>query len=364
MKEITQNSKHFFAIDGLRGVAALLVVWQHVTESLVQLPSIAKNGTLLADLSKSFDFGRIGIICFFIISGYVIPSSLTGKSKQQAIKKFALRRVFRLYPAYWLSLLGIIIFYKMTHFRVETSTILANTTMLQSFFGKNHLIGLYWTLQVELIFYTLCAFLFYFARLNKPRFIMQIIWLLFIFFVIEQVIINYTTMLNWTKEFQFLPYLLALMFLGSLFRKLHDEPENTKIKYYVWVGTALCLGLPVFLLVSSALGFDLAANAFRFGIAHTSGFIIFFLGIKYLKNAPKFLLWLGTISYSLYLFHPLVLYTVKYGLQLKIANGINAYSLWVYLLFVSLCSILLASIVYRFVERPFIQYSKRLTQEK
>ena len=358
-----QNPARFAAIDALRGLAALLVVWQHVAESLVQLPSIAANGTVLADISAKFDFGRIGIICFFLISGYVIPSSLKGKNKSQAIKKFSIRRFFRLYPAYWVSLIAIVAIYKITDFKVETSTIIANTTMLQSFFGKNHLIGLYWTLQVELIFYTLCALLFYFDKLNNPRFIMAIIWVLFVFFVVEQVAINYTSWLAWPKQFQFLPYLLCVMFLGSLYRKLHDEPENTMIRNYAWIGTFLCLGLPLFLLISDLLGFELAKNAFRFGIAHSLAFILFFIGYKYLKNAPKSLLWLGTISYSLYLFHPIVLNLVKHCLQTNSNNitQINSYPLWIYLLFVSLCSILLASIVYIVIERPAIRYSKLKT---
>ncbi len=66
----------FASLDALRGLAALLVVWQHSSESFVKLGSVAANGTLLADIAWNVDFGRIGVICFFLISGFVIPSSL------------------------------------------------------------------------------------------------------------------------------------------------------------------------------------------------------------------------------------------------------------------------------------------------
>ncbi len=358
MNKTSHLPSRFAAIDALRGIAALLVVWQHVAESFVQIPSIAQNGTFLADISKQIDFGRIGIICFFLISGYVIPSSLTGNNRLKAIKKFSIRRFFRLYPAYWVSLALIIVLYQFIHVPVENSTILANTTMLQSFFGKNHMIGLYWTLQVELLFYTLCVLLFYGNKLNDAFFVFMLLVVLFVFFVIEQYLVNYTTLIHWSKEFQFLPYLLCVMLLGSLYRKVEQQGCLKSLKKYSYIGTFLCLGLPFFLLISSLLGFHLATNAFRFGIAHTLAFLVFFIGIRYLKHAPKSLLWLGMISYSLYLFHPFVLYGTKFLIENSSFLILKSQHLFVYLLIVGLLSIVLAALVYYVVEKPMIRFSK------
>ena len=95
-------------IDTQRGIAALLVIWLHASEVFVQLPK-APSGGWLFDLAWAVDTGRIGVVLFFAISGFVIPSSLAakdGETTTHALKVFLIRRFFRLYPAYWVSVLA------------------------------------------------------------------------------------------------------------------------------------------------------------------------------------------------------------------------------------------------------------------
>ena len=99
------QSGRFHSLDALRGIAALLVVWQHTSERFALLPNISEQGTLLAKIAYSVDFGRIGVIIFFLISGFIIPSSLKGNDPR-ALKHFATKRFFRLYPVYWVSIFG------------------------------------------------------------------------------------------------------------------------------------------------------------------------------------------------------------------------------------------------------------------
>lgn len=357
------KQSRFAAIDALRGIAALLVVLQHTSESFVKLPGVAQHGTLLADISKNLDFGRIGIICFFLISGFVIPSGLKAATNQP-IKKFAIRRFFRLYPAYWLSMLLAIGLATWNNHEIQTSTIIANTTMLQSFFSEHHLIGLYWTLQIELVFYCLCALLFTFGLLKNDRFIFTVILAFFSLFVLIQIIPFFSSVqINWNKEFQLLPYLLSLMFLGSFYRKIYDKKSSdNKLKYYTIIGTVLCLGLPVFLLATSLLGYNLIENSFRFGVAHSLAFLLFFMGLHFLKSSSKPILWLGTISYSLYLLHPLVMQvTMKFVNSNTLLQG---YHLSIYILTNILISVFIASIIYKFIEKPAIDLGHRLSRSQ
>ncbi len=213
-------------IDALRGFAALLVVWQHTAEIFVRLPGVAERGTLLADVSSSVDFGRIGIICFFLISGFVIPFSLKPDSTQP-VRNFAIRRFCRLFPVYWLSVALIFLLGPLWGQSSDTGQLWANITMLQTFFGEQHMQGLYWTLQVELVFYLLCAVAFHFGILRNPKALFIICLTVFTGFVVVQ---GY----GWSiggftpryKELSYIPYLLSIMFLGSIFRHLYDQEKT------------------------------------------------------------------------------------------------------------------------------------------
>lgn len=82
-------------------MAATLVVAQHVTEITPMADCIGGLGGLLRN---NFNLGRLGVIIFFLISGYLIPFSF--KNKHKPIIKFAISRIFRLYPLYWFSIIS------------------------------------------------------------------------------------------------------------------------------------------------------------------------------------------------------------------------------------------------------------------
>ncbi|HET9337283.1 MAG TPA: acyltransferase family protein, partial [Sphingomicrobium sp.] len=126
-------------IDALRGLAALSVVIQHSAE-LVGLGFGAFNG------------GRFGVLLFFLLSGFVIPFSFSG---DEPIRRFLISRFFRLYPAFWASLIAA----SLVSF-VPPGEFAANATMAPILFGQPLSVGAYWTLFFELCFYGLCILLF------------------------------------------------------------------------------------------------------------------------------------------------------------------------------------------------------------
>ena len=92
-------ANRFAALDALRGIAALLVVWQHTSEYFINQPGMPPDGSGMLELFKAIDPGRIGVICFFLISGFIIPSSLRSNGNAP-LTEFSIKRFFRLYPAY------------------------------------------------------------------------------------------------------------------------------------------------------------------------------------------------------------------------------------------------------------------------
>lgn len=89
MPPLTNERQHFPALDGLRGVAILLVVLYHN----------------FGFIQQSY-FGWLGVDLFFVLSGFLITSILLNEIQQPGgLKKFYVRRILRIFPLYFLCLL-------------------------------------------------------------------------------------------------------------------------------------------------------------------------------------------------------------------------------------------------------------------
>ncbi|HYF65680.1 MAG TPA: acyltransferase, partial [Herpetosiphonaceae bacterium] len=146
----------FEFLDMMRGVAALTVVIYHIVMQLAP-----ETGWM-----RLFDLGDFGVGLFFLCSGFIIPVSL---ENSQSLKRFWVRRVFRLYPLYWINivcwLLAVYVFQlgRFSSAQINASpvtSVAANATLLQQLLGVDNLVPLYWTLNLELIFYGVVSLLF------------------------------------------------------------------------------------------------------------------------------------------------------------------------------------------------------------
>lgn len=148
-------------LDALRGIAVLMVLAFHYTTRLGELyPAAAWGG---------FRFGEYGVHLFFVISGFVIIMTLD-RSERPA--DFLVARFSRLYPAYWTAILLTSAFLWLAPGPIEppgASQIAANFTMLQSFFNVPAVDGVYWTLEVELLFYAMALAVFSAGLLRRPQ---------------------------------------------------------------------------------------------------------------------------------------------------------------------------------------------------
>ncbi|HTM44435.1 MAG TPA: acyltransferase [Polyangiaceae bacterium] len=92
------STRHFASLDGLRCLAILPVIWHHATPRV--LPGL---------LGK----GPVGVDLFFCISGFLITTLLLRESRtrgQVALGAFYVRRALRIFPLYFLTLVGYTIF--------------------------------------------------------------------------------------------------------------------------------------------------------------------------------------------------------------------------------------------------------------
>lgn len=313
-------------MDALRGGAAILVLIRHYF-----------NISALGPVAAFIDPGTMGVVAFFCISGYVIPWSVL--RQPTTVGQFVLSRAFRLYPAYWVSLaLAVLVFPIATHEWV------ANISMGQRFIGVSDAIGVYWTLQVELIFYVLVAILLFTGKLADPR---TSVWCLLGACALSVVLAVPRAMLS-VKTPVAPAFSLVVMF-GSFVLYHHRHADYLS----PWHLRGLLFGALAILLCCLFLAYraDWGAGETprRFITAYLVGIGLFVAFMRFNIDTPV-LRWLGRISYPLYLIHvPMRQVIVEWIPGL---GGAATATLGI------LATLVLAAIMHRVVEVPFVSAGK------
>ncbi len=149
-------------LDGLRGFAALSVVWFHLTGG---------SGLFTGWIKASGSYGWLGVEAFFVISGFVIPFSMHrgGYRGFSDAGVFMLKRLARLEPPYLASLLltiGLLYASSATPAfhgsapDISLGRVLLHLGYLNVFFARDWFNPVYWTLAVEFQFYLAMILLF------------------------------------------------------------------------------------------------------------------------------------------------------------------------------------------------------------
>ncbi len=303
---------------------------------------------------NGYDLGKLGVLIFFLISGFVIPYSIS-KKHLHPLKSFAISRFFRLYPIYWFSLIiiGGVIWPFFTPEDIDLGLFYLNLTMLQKFFLQSDINGVAWTLQLEIIFYVSCALLFGFGLLKHSKIIQAI----FAFFVLSGLIGAATAYLFNLDLPLGLPLGLSFMWLGYCTRPLFLNKDNFLSKKSAWL--TITMGLPIILL-ACILGYGGAGLRYAMTYALAIG-IYLFVGLA-LKPASKILQWLGSISYSLYLLHGIVAFFIlKHCVNLiNLPYTTSSFWLLIPLTITGIISIFVSHLTYNYIEKPSIHYGKYL----
>lgn len=338
-------------IDSLRGLAALGVAIMHIYEKMRAFyPNVSafKENSLPGLLIYDFtNLGKICVVIFFLVSGYVIPYSLFNKDLNQ----FAVSRFFRLYPAYWVSILVSIIVMGFP----PIIQLLTNITMLQKFVGQQDMIGVFWTLQIELIFYFICALMFYSGLLFNQTAILR----MFSFLLGLALMLSIIRFVTGEKLPVAVPLGLAVMFLGLLYRRYEKKEGDLDSKKMLNIFAAfVILLLPIsFMAYNKDYGF--AEKWYKYFVSYSLAILIFVAFSKY-KWHTKTLVYLGAISYSLYLLHPVIgmdLVNIIKNQYLTDLSAINCIGLFF------LFSFGAAILSYHFIEKPSITIGRNILKK-
>lgn len=308
MNPATTDRIDFKILDGLRGIAATYVVFNHCRGNL--FIGGAKYGQIkdisLWDIKEKIYFsalqltslGREFVILFFILSGFSIAFSV---SRKPWIPGFYLRRAIRIYPPFVVALIWAFVVFTMLEQYVPAAlptnshsvfSSLGNTVRNLFYIDNGSLIAQFWSLKFEVIFYLLVPF---FVMKKNIYFILSAVIAIIsfciswrdytgvsilgqyildynIYFAIGVFCFHYYTKISSLFRFRnkYIFYAVsAMLFLSMVVFKFWVKLDTTKVT----------------LLISSLFSVVLLVNFLHFKI----------------KN--KLLAFLGNISYTIYITH-------------------------------------------------------------
>jgi peptidoglycan/LPS O-acetylase OafA/YrhL len=328
----TQRRDYNYGVHGFRGFAALMVFVFHIFSTNV-IPPLSFV-PLWSQIHYLTDCFRYGVELFFMISGYVILSSL---SRHATVRQFLLDRCIRIYPAF-LPILLLIFFigpiygYGLIPAHVngwkffERITVpdyigdfLGNLFFLPEIFPVPLAHWAAWSLSYEWVFYLVAGGSYFLIRRRVSR------WALVAALVVgSAVFLNY-----YPRAAFFIPGVLAFLCDDLIVarRRLFRFPFFALLGLLVaWRATGVNLASPASQLIEWAedwriLYFMVAIILGGYVIAA----VITGQGLLARVLASRLLIFFGTISYSFYLWHPIVIIAIRHLVVPRIVPIVGAY---------------------------------------
>lgn len=341
---MNKNDARFYEIDFLRFVAAIAVVLFHYL-----FRGYAEGGynpISYAPFDQYAQYGYLGIHLFFMISGFVIL--LTAMKRD--VVQFVISRIVRLYPAFWAGVTFtslMIIFFGGEQFSVSFPQYLSNLSMIGGYLGVEPVDGVYWTLLVEIKFYTLIFGILLIKRIQN------IDWFLTAWLAVS--LLDIAMPLPKLIQFFLFPEWASYFVSGALFYLI-------RLKGLKWHYVALLLvsfGLSIFHanqeIMSLSNYYNTEVNALVPFVLITLFYLIFTLVITHKLTFFRrtWVLKVGALTYPLYLIHQ----NVGYMLLTTFEGVVNKYVLLVAVLIFIL---LVAGLINQLIEKNLSLLLKKL----
>ncbi len=338
-----QDKAHarLLSMEGLRGLAVLLVFLQHYAYQMQSLSHLEGISHVVIAALRSY--GNLGVELFFVLSGYLIYGTLVRRTPP--FGQFMARRAERLYPAFLVSF-GL---YVVIHLVAPGSEkipsdivdgvlyIVANLLFLPGLFPIKPLMSVTWSLSYEMFFYIASAGLVGGLRMNRMTVGVRIGIIVGLFggFLIACAI------------FSWMPHRMMPFFAGML---LSEGIGVTKGKVPAWLGLcspplALILGQtvpmhPILLeLMHTVAFFALCGACFSGGLA----------GRVFSWTPAR---WLGNMSYSYYLLHGMTVMALSIVVTKFVEHALPTWVVWALLPPTFLVSLVPSFVLFVFIERP------------
>ncbi len=307
-------------------------------------------------------YGMFGVTLFFVLSGFLITRILLKskdadeelhESKFHSIKQFYIRRTLRIFPVYYITIF-ILYFFNVSGMKEKFLWFLFYASNIYFFDIQNWsgTLSHFWTLAVEEQFYLIWPFIILFVP--RKYLFMSIIAMVFVgpvfrsvmFFIAQSdtVFYDFSELLTPARMDSF--GLGAVLAYFTLYKQNDPVFQNKWIKIFMII---YLLAMTLFTFLNPGLSTVVFVNfnmslLFLFLIAKAAKGFTGFLKIIF-EN--KILMYLGKISYGLYLFHKFIP-DIYDSLGLSVIQN-----LYLRLLIEGLMLVAIASFSWYLIEKPF-----------
>ena len=348
------KTQHFKALDGLRGIAVLLVLLSHSSNTKIFI-------------HETIDFhaiGKVGVYLFFVLSAYLLDRQIalafmTNKSSKSYWKNYFLRRFLRIYPLFIIALIlhGLL---NLAGIKTVIDRIIDIPLHMALLRGES----IFWSIPVEFKYYLISPLIMWFCHKYLKWDPVKLMFV-FMLLILTSIAIEVVFQLPLVSTFKYFPiFLIGTMI--SIYELLFKNFFQNKIdpKLYNTAGliafALILITIPFYFEKIFGTKVNFHSSLFYFPYAVLWGIIL--LSAKYGKGLIKyflelkFLRFIGVISFSLYLFHMLVLNYVK---QAEMPAQFKFYVFFI-------TSIVFATISYLIIERPLSKikiYSNKINEK-
>lgn len=354
------NPRHYDFIDSLRGIAALSVLIVHLGR--LTTPKIDAPAWIF----PLTDIGGTGVLLFFVLSAFTLSLSMKSrKDEANPLRNYFIRRFFRIAPLFYVVMIATYIrdIYVFGVWQPWSEVLKSMFFVLNFFPGSEQgFVWASWTIGAEMAFYAIFPLVFMLSRSLSGSllvllfsFLIRWVWKLFIFNKMgdAEAAAFYSTSI-----IHHLPHFI----MGIVTYHVYEATKHMRLNRIICFTFLLALPALIFTLIAyKVISYNIL------GDRSTSCSLLFSIIIIGVSQLPlkaivnRFTIYVGKVSYSVYLIHANVIYFAgSYMSSLLESHVYNELAYVLCLLSVLTVTLVLSTLSYQIVERNGNRLGRKL----